>query len=286
MDLLNKTLHGDCLELLPLVPSGSVDMVLCDLPYGMTQNKWDSVIDLTRLWVEYKRVLRANGAVVLTACQPFAAALVSSNYSWFKYEWIWRKNNATGHLNAHKQPMREHENVLVFGDGKIQYVPQGLIPHNKVTRSGRGSSNFGKHGKEWFQSFTNYPRTILEFSYDTNKLHPTQKPVALFEYLIRTYTNEGDLVLDNCCGSGTTGVACQNTGRNFIQMELDPKYCEIVYKRLDENANKTGVNIPVPVDDTELGRSDDVRIRGELVESCLLGSGGSADVLRNVREVS
>jgi len=229
---LNTITQGNCLDLLPRVASGSVDMVLCDLPYGTTQNAWDTVIPFDRLWEQYRRILKPGGTVVLSASQPFTTAVVASNYPWFRYEWIWRKNNATGHLNAHRMPMKEHENILVFGQGTVPYNAQGLRLFMKKTRRGGNGGNFGKSGTENFQQFTGYPRSVLEFETDSPKLHPTQKPVALWEYLIRTYTNEGDTVLDNCCGSGTTGVACQNTGRNFIQFELSPEYCEIARSRL------------------------------------------------------
>jgi site-specific DNA-methyltransferase (adenine-specific) len=218
-----------------LIPPNSVDMILCDLPYGTTQNTWDTVIPFVPLWEQYRRVLKPNGVVALTASQPFTSVVVSSNQSWFKYEWIWRKNNATGHLNAHNMPMKEHENVLVFGPGTVLYKPQGLRLFMKATRRGGSGSNFGKAGTENFQQFTNYPRSVLEFETDFPKLHPTQKPVALFEYLIKTYTNEGDLVLDNCAGSGTTGIACLNTNRRFILIEKDSRYCEVAKKRIAEH---------------------------------------------------
>lgn len=169
---------------------------------------------------------------MLTGSQPFTSQLVASNPAWFRYEWIWRKNNATGHLNAHHMPMKEHENVLVFGAGALTYNPQGLRLFMKKTRRGGNGGNYGVSGTENFQQFTGYPRSVIEFETDSPKLHPTQKPVALFEYLVRTYSNEGDTVLDNCCGSGTTGVACRNTGRNFIQMELDAKNCDVARARL------------------------------------------------------
>lgn len=224
--------NDDCLDALKILGDQSVDMVLADLPYGTTQNKWDSVIPLEPLWCEYRRVCK--GAVVLTASQPFTSSLVSSNTSEFKYAWVWEKNAATGHLNAKRMPMKLHEDILVFGEGV--YNPQDLQPFNKKTRRGSNGTNFGLSGTENFQEWTNYPRSILFFPAEGRAVHPTQKPVALMEYLIRTYTNEGDIVLDNTMGSGTTGVACANTGRRFIGMERDKEhgYFEIAKKRIEE----------------------------------------------------
>ena len=226
-----RLLHGDCLELMAQIPDGSVDMVLCDLPYGTTQNKWDSVIPFEPLWAHYKRICK--GAIVLTASQPFTSLLVVSALDLFKYAWVWEKSAATGHLNAKRMPMKLHEDVLVFAIGDQVYNPQGLVPHNKVTRRGSNGGNFGASGKENFQEWTNYPRSIVHFPHEGKAVHPTQKPVALMEYLIRTYTNEGETVLDNCMGSGTTGVACANTGRNFIGIEKDDKYFAIAQARIE-----------------------------------------------------
>lgn len=226
-----RLIHGDCLELMRELPDASVDMVLCDLPYGTTQNKWDAVIPFDALWREYERI--CTGAIVLTASQPFSSALVMSRADWFRYAWVWEKSAATGHLNAKRMPMKLHEDILVFSKRTAPYNPQGLVPFNKVTRRGNNGTNFGASGTENFQEFTNYPRSILRFAGDPKSVHPTQKPAALMEYLIRTYTNEGDTVLDNCMGSGTTGVACANTGRRFIGMELDADYFEIARKRVE-----------------------------------------------------
>lgn len=224
--------RGDCLELMADIPDKSIDLILCDLPYGTTQNKWDVVIPFDDLWREYSRVCR--GPVVLTASQPFTSALVMSNAKQFKHNWVWRKTAATGHLNAKRMPMKQHEDVLVFCSGAPTYNPQGLVPYNKVTRRGSNGTNFGESGTENFQEWTNYPRSVLEFANDAKTVHPTQKPVPLMEYLVRTYTNEGDTVLDNCMGSGTTGVACANTGRKFIGMELDREYFRIARRRISE----------------------------------------------------
>ena len=240
---------GDCLELMREIPAGSVDMILCDLPYGTTACKWDSVIPFGQLWAEYKRIAKPTAAIVLTASQPFTSALVMSNTKDFAYTWTWLKTRPTGFANAKKQPLRCVEDVAVFYGKPPSYNPQGLIRADKVCRnsksaggetvradvaesSGKGSLRTG--GKEYVQEFTNYPRHVLEIPHDaTGRVHPTQKPVALMEYLVRTYTTEGQVVLDNCMGSGTTGVACANTGRKFIGIEKDAAYFEIARHRID-----------------------------------------------------
>lgn len=234
---INRVIHGDCLEWLPQIEDKSIDMILCDLPYGVTKrNKWDSVIPLDLLWKEYKRIIKDNGAIVLTAIQPFASALVMSNPKMFKYEWIWQKSYITNVLNAKKQPVRNHEQILVFYKKQPTYNPQGVEEVNRMTRQGTSSTNYGKRkeNNEYFQEKGNYPRSVLFVSSkgEGKKLHPTQKPVKLFEYLIKTYTNEGDTVLDNCLGSGTTAVACINTGRNFIGIEIEEEYCKIANERI------------------------------------------------------
>lgn len=213
---------GDCLELMARIPDGSVDMVLCDLPYGTTQNKWDSIIPFGPLWGQYWRICKPNAAVVLTAAQPFTSALVMSQVDRFKYDWIWQKGKPTGHLNAKKQPMREKEDVLVFADGQTVYNPQGTRPTNAtIKRTNRG--NYGECSRTTVQTVTGYPTNIISFNSETG-FHPTQKPVALFDYLIRTYTNPGDLVLDNCAGSGTTAAAAEQTGRRWLCIEREPAY--------------------------------------------------------------
>jgi DNA modification methylase len=227
---------GDCLDVMPTLPAASVDLILCDLPYGTTQNKWDSVIPLDQLWTEYWRIAKPNAAVVLTAQCPFDKALGASCLEHLKYEWIWEKPKATGHLNAKKQPMKAHENVLVFYRAQTNYVPQmgkGRAYSNNH-KPGDAGSNYGSVGfSRLIDVTTRYPRSVIDFTHETQPVHPTQKPVALMEYLIRTYTNEGDTVLDNCMGSGTTGVACNNTGRKFIGIERDPAYFEIARKRVE-----------------------------------------------------
>jgi site-specific DNA-methyltransferase (adenine-specific) len=234
---LNRIYQRDCIEGMRMIPDKSIDMILCDLPYGTTRNKWDSVIELDELWEQYERVIKDNGATVLTAQTPFDKLLGASNLKFLKYEWIWEKNKATGHLNAKKMPMKAHENVLVFYKNLPTYNPQGLVKKVKPTirKGGKGNgTNYGKSDKDAIQEYENYPRDVLYFEMDTATVHPTQKPVSLFEYLIRTYTNEGDVVLDNCMGSGTTAVACVKTNRNFIGFETEPKYVEIANKRLDD----------------------------------------------------
>lgn len=229
---MNTLYHGDCLEVMATLAYRSIDMVFCDLPYGSTQNKWDVVIPFERLWKAYGQVVKEDAALVFTSSQPFTSALVNSKLEWFKHEWIWKKNTATGHLNAKRMPMKLHENVVVFCRGVCPYFPQGLQPYGKITKRGHNGDNFGGSGTENFQEFTNYPRSILEFALDGTKLHPTQKPVALLEYLIRTYTREDETVLDNTMGSGTTGAACANLNRNFIGIEKDEKYFQIAKERI------------------------------------------------------
>ena len=225
---------GDCLSILPTIPTGSVDFVFCDLPYGSTKNKWDILIPFESLWGEYRRVAKATAVFAFTASHPFTALLVASKLDWFKYEWIWEKSTATGHLNAKRMPMKLHENILIFSSGNGRYFPQGLVPYGKVTRRGGNGGNFGSSGTENFQEWTNYPRSILRFPLDADKSHPTQKPVALMEYLIKTYSNEGETVLDNCMGSGTTGVAAVNLKRNFIGIEKDEAYFGIAKNRIGQ----------------------------------------------------
>lgn len=252
MDFKNDSLwlmQGDCLERMKEIEDNSVDMILCDLPYGTTACKWDSVINLGSLWSEYRRIIKRNHAIVLTASQPFTTTLAASNLQWFRYEWIWVKNRPTNFAHAKNKPMKKHENVLVFSEGttvhasqsknRMPYYPQGLsdiIEKKTVEKKTseltdaffQGRKSHGKFVREK----TGYPNSILEFSTDQLGLHPTAKPIALMEYLIHTYTNEGDVVLDNCMGSGTTGVACMNTGRSFIGVEMDEGYFQIAKKRI------------------------------------------------------
>ena len=231
-------LQGDCLELMKQVPDKSIDLILCDLPYGTTANKWDTVIPFDKLWAQYKRIIKDNGAILLFSQMPFGANLIMSNPKMFRYEWIWEKEQGTGWLNAKKMPLKKHENILVFYKHLPTYNPQGLVELDKPLVIDSKNHEYGGYNdnsqKTWERKNANYPTDILRYGRDKVKgsLHPTQKPVALLEYLIKTYTNEGDTVLDNCMGSGSTGVACQNTNREFIGMELDEKYFNIAKERL------------------------------------------------------
>ena len=232
-----KLLQGDCLELMKDIPDKSVDMILCDLPYGTTQNKWDSVIDLEMLWKQYTRIIKDNGAIVLTAQSPFDKVLGMSNIKMLKYELIWEKEQGTGFLNAKKMPLKSHENILIFYKKLPTYNPQmrtGFKPYVAVRNT--ATSNYGKQvdSVTTISNGDRYPLSILKFKRDKDRIHPTQKPVVLMEYLIKTYTNEGDLVLDNTMGVGTTGVACKNTNRKFIGIELDEKYFNIATKRIND----------------------------------------------------
>lgn len=241
--------NEDCFETFKRIEDKSIDMILCDLPYGTTACKWDTIIPLEPLWKEYKRVIKDKGAIVLTASQPFTSKLVMSNLEWFKYELIWEKERPTNIFLMNKQIGKVHENILVFYNNQPTYNPitePSLQPHNNDKSKNKSQSgemnSIETFGNTRARISDNYnplirqPRSVLKFNRGTrgNKLlHPTQKPIALFEYLIKTYTNEGDLVMDNCAGSGTTGVACQNLNRNYILIEKDPKYYEIILKRLE-----------------------------------------------------
>lgn len=242
-----ELLHGDCLDLMPSIPDKSVDMILADLPYGTTACHWDTVIPFEPLWKQYKRIIKDNGAIVLTASQPFTSALVMSNIKWFKYEMCWDKKLPTGHLNKSIMPLRVHENILIFCKTNTVYNPQ--LSKRNIVRIDKGSQKeVGGDGKSCYGKFR-YDDKYLEFRQPlsiiissnadkTNCQHPTQKPVKLFEYLIRTYTNEGETVLDNVAGSGTTAIACYNTNRNAILMEKDDKYFEIAKKRIENHVKQ------------------------------------------------
>lgn len=240
---LNEIVNGDCLELMKELPDKSVDLILCDLPYGTTQNKWDSIIPLDLLWAEYERIIKDNGAIVLFAQTPFDKVLGVSNLKLLKYEWIWNKKLATGHLNAKKMPLKLHENILVFYKKLPTYNPQWWYstPYDKGnTPFLDKSTNYGKQ-KERIRPKSmdgkRYPTSILDISNANRKgkWHPTQKPVDIYEYLIKTYSNEGELVLDNCSGAGTCAIASVNTNRNFICMEQNPEYYEKSVERLSEH---------------------------------------------------
>lgn len=219
-----------------MLPDKSVDMILCDLPYGTTRNKWDSVIPLDTLWEQYVRVIKDNGAIVLTAQTPFDKVLGSSNLQMLRYEWIWQKEAGTGFLNAKKMPLKDHENVLIFYRDLPTYNPQMETGKPYTCKKSHHGTNYGRDVVDVVitdNSGERYPKTVQRFQRDRDKLHPTQKPVDLFRYLIRTYTNAGEIVLDNCIGSGTTAVAATLEGRKWIGFETEPKYVEIANKRLD-----------------------------------------------------
>jgi len=248
----NKIYQGDCLEVMKQIDDKSADLILCDLPYGVTaRNEWDNIIPFDKLWEQYKRIIKDNGAIVLTATQPFASMLITSNIEMFKYEWIWEKSKSNGFLNAKKQPLRNHEQVLVFYKSQPIYNPQfhkgKPYDHKEPNKISTNYGNFKLTRR--ISNGDYYPKTIIHFANaKSGTTHPTQKPVALFEYLIKTYTNEGDLVVDNCIGSGTTAIACINTKRNFIGIELSPEYCKIANERLSKlNYGNDGIP-PKPKD--------------------------------------
>lgn len=238
----NIIYNEDCLQGMKHLPDKSIDMILCDLPYGTTNCRWDTVIPLEPLWAQYERIIKDNGAIVLFAQSPFDKVLGASNLKLLKYEWIWEKSSATGHLNAKKMPMKAHENILVFYKKLPVYNPQKTKGHNpinsytKYLETQNRSDIYNKATKEVSGggNTERYPRSVLMFASDKQKLnlHPTQKPLSLCEYLIKTYTNENEVVLDNCMGSGTTAAACINTNRKFVGFEIDKQYFEIATKRV------------------------------------------------------
>ena len=241
--------HGDCLELMKNIPDGSADLVLTDPPYGTTACKWDSIIPFEPMWEQLNRIIKPNGAICLFGSEPFSSALRISNIKKFKYDWIWKKDQAAGFVNANNSPLKVHEIVSVFSSGTIAnrserrmtYFPQGLIEINKKRKVDKKDGTFlgarpNQDGKPYTQRYKNYPQTIISFARDRG-FHPTQKPIALLEYLIKTYTNEGETVLDFTMGSGSTGVACVNTNRRFIGIELDEGYFNIAKKRIEESVN-------------------------------------------------
>ncbi len=236
-----EILLGDCLELMKDIPNGSIDMILADLPYGTTACKWDTIIPFEPLWEQYERVIKDNGAIVLTASQPFTTSLINSNSKLFRYCLVWDKQRPSGSMLAKKRPLKYHEDIVIFYKKQPAYNPQMTKGKKQKKASGGNSENYGSIPIIRYDSDTYYPRSILEFKgchNMTGKIHPTQKPVELFEYLIKTYTNEGDLVLDNTAGSGTTAIACLNTNRQFIVMEKEQKYYDIILKRVaDFNKN-------------------------------------------------
>lgn len=235
---------GDCLDVMPTLADRLVHAIIADLPYGTTYCAWDSIIPLDKLWVQYKRVVIDNGALAFTANQPFTTTLIQSNLAWFKYEWIWDKENASNFANSKKQPLKQHENVVVFANGQSPYYPI-RTPGKPNHKQGKSTVNASEtrliSGRsEDDLSGMKYPKSILYFPKHSSQcgLHPTQKPVDLMAYLVKTYTQEGQLVLDNTMGSGSTGVACLQTGRKFIGIENDPKYFDVACKRLEEELKK------------------------------------------------
>lgn len=250
---LNKIYFGDCLEVMKQIPDKSIDMILADLPYGTTACKWDSLIDLPKLWIEYKRIIKDNRAIVMFGSQPFTTMLIASNIDWFKYCWIWKKNRATGHVHAKNRPMKIHEDICVFSEGntlhegqsvkRMPYYPQGLTEMEggtkRRTRNDAGDNAVmgkRKSHKESLWTHTGYPTSIIEFDIEMNekRFHETQKPLPLCEYLINTYSREGETVLDNCIGGGTTAIACLNTKRNFIGIEKEQTNYDVTEKRIRE----------------------------------------------------
>lgn len=247
-----QLIHGDCLELMKDIPDESIDMILCDLPYGTTKNKWDCMIPLEKLWGGYKRIIKRRGAIALFSQCPFDKILGASNLEMLKYEWVWEKAMPTGRLNCHNAPLKVHENILVFSKSAACYVknPEHTMIYNPQMTTGKpyksiSGSRSPNYDTKWCRrelivnNGTRYPRDIQKVPHDKGGYHPTQKPVPLLEYLIKTYTSEGDLVLDNCMGSGSTGVACVNTGRDFIGIELDDKYFQIAEKRINDALKET-----------------------------------------------
>lgn len=236
-ELENQILKMDCLKGLSMIPDGSIDLILCDLPYGVTDCPWDIPLPMDRLWQAYERVIKPNGAILLTGVQPFTTALIQSNLRHFRYCWYWKKNSPTGFANSHKQPLRCIEDVAVFYKRQPTYRPQGLVPLPQPREvkgsSKKGGSVYKELDKPYTRRYTNYPTNLLEIPVERG-LHPTQKPVALFEYLIRTYTDPGQIVLDSCMGSGTTAIACIRSDRRFVGFEQNEIYWRICQERMSE----------------------------------------------------
>lgn len=246
-----KIIQGDCLEVMKNIEDESVDMILCDLPYGTSACSWDSVIDLKKLWEQYKRIIKPQGAIVLFSQQPFTSILILSNLEMYKYNWVWEKENGTNFLNSHYQPLKVTEDICVFGklgcswnkQGNMQYFPQfeqgkpytcisgKQKSDSAVVRGGAGGRE-EIDGHETISDGKRYPKNLIRFNRDKEKLHPTQKPLGLCEYLVKTYSSEGQIVLDNTCGSGTTALACKNLNRKCIGIELSEEYCKIAEARI------------------------------------------------------
>jgi len=239
---LSKLHNGDCLEVMKSIPDNSIDAIVSDPPYGTTACKWDSVIDFDLMWEQLNRIIKPNGAIVLFGSEPFSSALRMSNIKNYKYDWKWEKEQGTGFGNAKRMPLKSYEDILIFYKKPPLYNPQGLMIKEKIRK--HKSKDVGEHlgsngltGKEFKQSFCNYPKSIIKFNRDKGK-HPTQKPVLLMEYLIKTYTNENETVLDFTMGSGSTGIAAKNLNRNFIGIEMDEGYFKIAEQRIKETEYK------------------------------------------------
>lgn len=224
--------HGDCLKIMPYIQDASIDLILSDPPYGMTACKWDNRIPLEPMWKQLKRIIKPSGVIALTASQPFTSILGSSNIEWLRYSWVWQKTRATGYLLAKHRPMKNHEDILIFYTMQPTYNPQGLKDFNKMARRGLYENCYNKSGTSNFQAKTNYPRTIQKFKNEGKFMIVAQKPLALMEYLVKTYTNKTDTVLDFVMGSGTVGVACKNLERKFIGIEIDKDIFEIAKQRI------------------------------------------------------
>ena len=243
---------GDCLAVMPSIPDSSIDLILCDLPYGTSVvHKWNKALPLEKLWKEYERIIKPNGVICLFGTQPFTSQLICSNIKLFRYLWLWKKETPTGFLNANYKPLNAIEEIAVFSKAKVGSLSKNPIPYhpptlkavdkvktNKVGNTWRSTMGYKSEnnqlnsGTEYVQKFTNYPTTILEYAREKEQIHPTQKPTDLLEFLIETYTNENDIILDNCMGSGSTGVACINTNRRFIGIEKERYFYEIAHSRL------------------------------------------------------
>lgn len=245
-----QLIHGDCLVEMQNIPDKSVDVIICDPPYGTTACKWDVVIPFDKLWEQYNRIIKSNGVICLFGSEPFSSYLRMSNIKHYKYDWIWKKTTSTGFQHAKNMPLKNYEIISIFsngsmghksllGDRRMTYNPQGIIRVNKISKKtknkwGNIAGKRPSHKERFLTEFANYPTMILEFPIDKGVGHPTAKPVSLIEYLIKTYSDEGELILDNTMGSGSTGVACINTGRKFIGIELDGNYFNIAKQRIDE----------------------------------------------------
>lgn len=255
-----KLYHGDCLELMKDIPDKSIDLILCDLPYDCTQNTWDSLIPFESLWVAYNRIVKDNGCIALFGQNLFTAKLILSNLTMYKYTLVWDKVLPSGFLNANRQPMRVHEDIVVFYKNQCTYNPQKVLGdkchlRGRSTGNAGNGSNYGNYTFVDTYSNEKFPTSIISISKPkasaaTNQLHPTQKPIELLEYLIKTYTNEGDIVLDNCMGSGSTGVAACNTNRNFIGIELDDNYFQIAKERIEQAQKFPGTEYKKPTAST------------------------------------